>query len=298
MRFAKPILIVLSVIVIISYILYELDVFPVTKDDVVEEHQQKVEQTKEVIKKDKEKQKTGEMTKEKLIEKMLDSTLYFDNVQGKYIYTESDGARQMHQEVSYVLDRKNLRSKHHFIIDQGEFVLYSDADNKIYVNEMEKVYQSFRHSEHVEGNPNDHTIVDRIHMGLHKDPEGMNLVHSSVVGSDFLPTLQYFSDWEFDETMFLGFSSYLIEGDEGNFSEGDTFTMIVEKNTGIILDYRVYDKKGDEIVSLMTEDIVIDTKTIDPTIFEPDLTGYKEEAIPDYVPDEYMPEYLKKKEKK
>ena len=116
-----------------------------------------------------------------------------------------------------------------------------------------------------------------MYKGLSSDPIAQSIVKAvDVINSFFVQSLRHYADWEFEEITFLDMPSYRIQGIDGIYTDGDKFEMVVEKNTGIILDYHLFDKKNEEMISLITKSIQIN-EGIDATVFEWDPTGYEEE---------------------
>ena len=101
----------------------------------------------------------------------------------------------------------------------------------------------------------------------------------NIVNSEYSAYLRRFEDWEFQEVTFLGLSSYKITGVIDQQLSDDlsgNFEMVVEKNTGIILDFRVFDEKNEIKYSLTTKSININIE-VDEKIFEKDTSQYKKE---------------------
>src|SRR5690625_2308814 len=306
MRYLKYGLIVLSVIGIVIFILYEMGVFLDDNDTLVEEHIKKQEETKEEIRKGRQTNESDEkkgITKEELLELMLDSTLNFDNAQGEYIYSEAieqsdpnDGSIQ--NAVTYVIDRKNVMSKHHSINKYYGIDTFHINDSLcyLYVDNHEKEYRYIPHSsvEYDSTTIKEYSIDERIHERILADIDGANLLNANdVISSGLMNYLKNLGDWDFEETEFMDFSSYLIKGARHGIETDSQFSMIVEKNTGIILDFQENDKEGNELASLQTTKLEIDVEEIEADVFEVDLTGYKEGEIPSTVPEEYLPDELK-----
>lgn len=206
----------------------------------------------------------------------MDSSLHFDNVQGEYTLMES--GMNVPREVIYAADMVGLKGMEYRKNDGREFTSFSYGDAKkiVIIDEMEKTYSSIKWLEENEEDIESYSTLDRLYKGLRRGPMTSNILTVDVINSFFVQSLRHYADWEFEEITFLDMPSYRIQGIDGVYTDGAKFEMVVEKNTGIILDYHLFDKNNEEMITLITKSIQID-EGIDATVFEWDSTGYEEE---------------------
>src|SRR5699024_9688803 len=162
----------------------------------------------------------------------------------------------------------------------------ADPQEKVSLDEQEKTYRRLIWKEDLEKDQEQVTDTSELFStgGTGADPRiKENFSLGDMINSDFVQSMKYYEQWEMEETTYLDMESYEIQGKDSFYYEGDTFEMIVEKNTGIVLDYTVYDKNDNEIMSLTTRSIRID-QGIEQETLTPDLTDYEKGEIPD-IPD-------------
>lgn len=293
MKATKTISILISCLAIIAFLMYQFDIFPEIgkgndkEKNIFDEYNEKKEETESIIENER-KEKNGEtINKDQLIAMILDSSLHFDNVKGEYTLVESSKSTG----VEYSIDMVGLKSMHYYRNDEAEYTLISQEETKktITIDDKRKVYRISKWVPSSNEDLNPLSVLDRLYKGLSKDSRAENLIYGDVINSHFVQSLKYYIDWEFNEIIFLDLPSYLIQGIDSNYADGDKFEMVIEKNTGILLDYHLFNKDGEEIISIITKSIQIDSG-IDEADFEWDPTGYEKVGIPSYVPEEYVPD--------
>src|SRR5699024_2452938 len=191
--------------------------------------------------------------------------------------------------VSFALDMVDEQGMIKQMGDTINKTLFFSADpqEKVSLDEQEKTYRRIIWKEDLE--KDQEQVTDTAEMittgGTGADPRiKMNFVLGDMINSDFVKSMKYYEQWEMEETTYLDMESYEIHGKDSYYYEGDTFEMIVEKNTGIVLDYTAFDENDNEIMSLTASSIRID-QGIDQETLTPDLTDYEKGEIPD-IPDE------------
>lgn len=295
LKTTKTVSILISCLAIIAFLLYQLDVFQ-GKDkgsdnekDIIEVFNEKKEETEKVIESEKKEGNRDSINKDELVAMIMDSTLYFDNIQGEYTIFES--STNMLTEVTYAADMVSLKGIYYKKNNSVEFtsMSYGDTKKNTFIDEKEKTYRIIRWLGENQEDVDSYSTLDRLYRGLSKDPAAENIIMVDVVNSHFVQGLKNYTDWEFEEITFLDMPSYLIQGIDSNYTDGDKFRMVVEKNTGIVLDYHLLDKSSEEMFNITTKSIQIDTG-IDAAVFEWDLAGYEEVGIPSYVPKEFIPD--------
>ena len=278
----------------LTYLLYEFDVFEKVfsrgsgEVNLVEEHEAKLEETEKIIQEERKEKEDGAVTKDELVLLIFSSTLHFDTAEGEYILMNPLDENEA--EVSFALD---MVGEQGMIKREGDTVNYTlffsaDPQEKVSLDEQEKTYRRLIWKEDLEKDQEQVTDTAELFStgGMGADPRiKENFSLGDMINSDFVQSMKYYEQWEMEETTYLDMESYEIQGNDSYYYEGDTFEMIVEKNTGIVLDYTVFDENDNEIMSLTTSSIRID-QGIDQETFTPDLTDYEKGEIPD-IPDEY-----------
>lgn len=94
--------------------------------------------------------------------------------------------------------------------------------------------------------------------------------------------LQNYNSWNISgEETYLGLDAVKITGQSNDYYAnrfGKNFEMLVEKNTGILLKFEVFNSQDDVGTSLITREIKID-KNINLNKLNKDLTGYKNVTV-------------------
>lgn len=283
----------LGCLVVLTYLLYEFDVFEKVfsrgsgEVNIVEEHEENLEETENIIQEERKEKEDGAITKDELVLLIFSSTLHFDNVEGEYTLTNP--LKDKKDEVSFALDMVGEQGMIKQMGDTINKTLFFSADpqEKVSLDEQDKTYRRIIWKEDLEKDQEQVTDTAELFStgGMGADPRiKMNFVLGDMINSKFVESMKYYEQWEMEETTYLDMESYEIQGNDSFYYEGDTFEMIVEKNTGIVLDYTVFDENNNEIISLTTSSIRID-QGVDQEIFTPDLTDYEKGEIPD-IPEE------------
>lgn len=295
MKATKIIPILICCLGITAFILYQLDIFTEkeksggNKKNIIEEYNDKKEETEKVIETEKKAISGETVNQDQIVEMILDSSLNFDNVKGEYVLMES--AMNLPTEIKYAVDMIGLKSFYSYKSDDVEYrsFAYGETKKTIMFDEKKRTYRIPKWVPPNKEDVKSFSTLDRLYKGLSVDSRAENIVYGDVINSHFVQSLKYYTDWEFEEIMFLDMPSYLIQGIDSNYTDGDKFKMVVEKNTGIVLDYHLFDIENKEMISVITKSIQIDTG-IDAAVFEWDLAGYEEVGIPSYVPKEFIPD--------
>jgi len=116
------------------------------------------------------------------------------------------------------------------------------------------------------------------------DSFGMKLIW--IIGSEiWMNIYNNYDDWEFTEGEKLGLAAYMIEGsiskEHSEMLEGP-FTMVVSKETGIILDAKFYGKSKEPMVNIEVEKIHLNEGNPED-VFHVDLTNNKEVSAEEYL---------------
>lgn len=295
LKTTKTVSILICCLAIIAFLLYQLEVFQVkekgsdNEKDIIEVFNEKKEETEKVIESEKTEENKDSINKDELVAMIMDSTLYFDNIQGEY--TIFDSSMNMLTEVTYAADMVSLKGMYYKKNNSVEFtsMSYGDTKKNTIIDEMAKTYRTIGWLGENQEDVDSYSTLDRLYRGLSKDPAAENIIMIDVVNSHFVQGLKNYTDWEFEEITFLEMPSYLIQGIDSNYTDGDKFEMVVEKSTGVVLDYQLFDKNSEVMFTINTKSIHID-KGIDGSEFEWDSTGYEEVRNPSDVREEDLPD--------
>lgn len=100
----------------------------------------------------------------------------------------------------------------------------------------------------------------------------------NIVRSEFIQFLVDFENWSVEETEFLNRKSSRLTGTiDRTQSENlyGNFEWVVDQETGVTLDLKVFDEAGEVKYHIQTIEIEFN-EPVDPSIFEKDPTGYTE----------------------
>lgn len=120
-------------------------------------------------------------------------------------------------------------------------------------------------------------------------PEEIMKYNSAFLMNGLLPdmyrTLGDTDRWEVTgEDNYIGRSVWVIEGRETVFAEavvlGTRFELLLDKETGLALDYKLFDI--DELQEHRYYENIKINETLDPAVFERDLTGYERLKVRPY----------------
>ncbi|MCI0765196.1 anti-sigma factor [Bacillus sp. TL12] len=221
--------------------------------------------------------------KEKIHQKMLDSIDYFKDVTGQF--EEYSSSSRLITTYKYAIDTKNQRgiSSKEDRQSKKMTVLYNKGKKQEF-NDKDYTYKEVswkpesKNKELLKLTPTERAFNK---MGEKKryDDDYVGFAKYSIQ-SEFADLLIRYKDWDFKEIKYLGLNCYKIEGViniEMPLSTAEDlrgkFEMIVEKNTGIMLNFLSF-HNGMIQYSITTEKIQID-KGIDENIFQKDVSSYE-----------------------
>ncbi|MBP3038799.1 anti-sigma factor [Bacillaceae bacterium Marseille-Q3522] len=262
--------------VIIAYIFLELGYLDRFKPDAFQDSG--VQEYKEEVKEQKQ-QSIEHPEKEALLLKMLDSVDYFHDVAGEFeIYN-----REMNQVTGfkYAVDTENKNGIGTVLTNNtatSTTIFLGTEQKKLVFDEQSHTYREFAW----EPLPKDPELAkyrasERINSGKVRLDTEFTGYAGFVVDSEFIVFLTNFEDWQMEEVTFLDLPAYKLTGviQEGKSeSLSGNFEMVVEKNTGITLDFRSFDANNEVKYSITTQSINID-KGLAADTFTKDLTSYQ-----------------------
>ncbi|MBW6411664.1 hypothetical protein [Clostridium weizhouense] len=221
--------------------------------------------------------------KEVINYKILNSIDFFKNVTGKYTYT--DKISKYNEVVKYCADIENKKSYVSIISDDGntnEEIIYKDNIQRQFDN-IKNLYTDFQGTEYVVNenirklkpkdryNKKNGEFIDR------RDGDFLVQDNITLFNQEIQSYLKNYDNWEIEGDIdYLNRKSILINGKLGftGKSGENKFKIIVDKETGIILNLDFLDKDNNTLMSMETNEINID-KNIDPSIFEKSTDAYK-----------------------
>ncbi len=221
--------------------------------------------------------------KEKIHKKMLDSIDHFKNVKGQF--EEYSSSSRLITTYKYAIDTRNQRGisskedrqskKMTVLYNQGKKQEFNDKD---YTYKEVRWKSEPKNIELLKLKPTERAF-NKVGEKKRYDDEYVGLAKYSIQ-SEFANLLIRYKDWNFKETKYLGLDCYKIEGViniEMPLSTSEDlrgkFEMIVEKNTGIMLNFLSF-HNGMIQYSITTEKIQIN-KGIDENVFQKDVSSYE-----------------------
>jgi hypothetical protein len=205
-----------------------------------------------------------------IVEKMYYSWDYIDNAQGEFeimqakinsktrgnFYVDFENGRN--RATSEQIQDGQVVETLHFLLNDG-MITRQMSEKSIYVKEP------------VENNPRANAEYLYNHF--------IGIINSYVLNSEWYALIySNYTDWQYEETEFLGMPAYFIEGTISNrISESleGPFTMIVSKETGALLDLQCYGKSDEPIYSVTVKNLQINQGVPD-NVFHLDVTGSRE----------------------
>lgn len=214
--------------------------------------------------------------KEKIQFKMFNAVDNFKTCTGKFIEETTAGNRGM--ECSFAVDVEN-KSSSSVVIDEGKksiTLIYHDNKRKVF-DDNNKTYREFE-EEQYKGSP---TIVRPLTLFLHSDRMREDIDYlgtsNSIICADAVPTYLFiYEDWNYTESTFLGRNVYKLEGiinqHLSEIFEGK-FSLIMDKETGIILQFLSFDGNGKVKDKLECTELKVNAP-IDEKLYNKSTTGY------------------------
>lgn len=229
--------------------------------------------------------------KEEIQNKMVNSIDYFNKAKGTYTFSSKTldvvnnvdfqvelGDKSMSYTKLKVTD--NFKEK---IIERkynGDEILYLDQINKKYKKFADGNKEGRNKDSKLKGTPAKERYIKENGkiVGVHhrKDPSFMTIASEVLFNQNIaLGYLNDYSKWNIvDETNYLGFDAVVINGTLDDYYQvkhkAVTFTLWVDKNTGILLKNEEYDNNGDVVDSLIVNKLKL-TENLDSDKFKLDI---------------------------
>ncbi|MGL4731119.1 MAG: hypothetical protein ACRCW0_06010 [Clostridium sp.] len=155
-------------------------------------------------------------------------------------------------------------------------LIYHDDKRKVF-NDNDKTYREFEEIQSKEKPILVKPIRLFLNSELSRKDTGYLGMSQFIISSDSLPNYLFiYEDWEYTESTFLDRSIYKIDGvtDSALSTTNDgKFSLIMDKETGIILQYLCFDDTGNVKDKLECTSIEINAP-IDESIYNKDTSGY------------------------
>lgn len=213
--------------------------------------------------------------KEKIHFKLFNSVDNFKTCKGDFIEENADISNM---KCTFAVDVEN-KSSVSTDTTGGKApitLIYHDDKRKVF-DDTDKSYREFEEIQY-KGKP---TIVKPIRLFLNPELRRTDISYlglsNYIICSDSLPTYLFiYEDWEYTESTFLDRDVYKLEGvissALSNMNQGK-FSLIMDKETGIILQFLSFDDNGNIKYKLECTNIEINTP-IDKSVYDKDTSGY------------------------
>lgn len=214
--------------------------------------------------------------KEEIHYKMINAVDNFKTCKGEFIEERSSGNSRM--KCTFAVDTENKAS---VSVEDWEgkepvTLIYHDDKRKVF-DDNDKTYREFEEIQ----NKRKSTIVRPIRLYLKPDlnrtDHGYLGLSQFIISSSSLPyTLFIYEDWDYTESTFLERDVYKLEGvidpALSNMLQGK-FSLIMDKETGIILQFLSFDDNGNVKHKLECTSLEVNIP-IDESVYNKDVSEY------------------------
>lgn len=214
--------------------------------------------------------------KEEIHYKMLNAVDNFKTCKGEFFEERSSGNSRM--KCTFAVDTENKTS---VSVDDSEgkeplTLIYHDDKRKVF-DDNDKIYREFEEIQ----NKRKPTIVRPLRLYLKSDLSRTDLgylgISQYIISSSSLPyTLFIYEDWDYTESTFLQRDVYKLEGvidpALSNMEQGK-FSLIMDKETGIILQFLSFDDNGNVKHKLECTSLEVNIP-IDESVYNKDVSEY------------------------
>jgi len=214
--------------------------------------------------------------KEEIHFKMINAVDNFKTCKGEFI--EERAIDNSRMKCTFAVDTENKTSVN---VDDTEgkepiTLIYHDDKRKVF-DDNDKSYREFEEKQS-EKKP---TIVRPIRLFLkpelnRTDLGYLGISHYIICADSLTSYLSFYEDWDYTESTFLGRDVYKLEGvidpALSNMMQGK-FSLIMDKETGIVLQFLSFDENGDVKYKLECTNLEVNTP-IDESVYNKDTSGY------------------------
>lgn len=214
--------------------------------------------------------------KEDIHYKMINAVDNFKTCKGEFIEERSSGNSRM--KCTFAVDTENKAS---VSVEDWEgkepvTLIYHDDKRKVF-DDNDKTYREFEEIQ----NKRKSTIVRPIRLYLKPDlnrtDHGYLGLSQFIISSSSLPhTLFIYEDWDYTESTFIQRDVYKLEGvidpALSNMEQGK-FSLIMDKETGIILQFLSFDDNGNVKHKLECTSLEVNIP-IDESVYNKDISEY------------------------
>lgn len=214
--------------------------------------------------------------KEKIQFKMFNAVDNFKTCKGKF--TEESAMLKLNGKYSFAVDVEN-KSSVSVIEESGKkpiTLIYHDDKRKVF-EDKDKSYREFEEKQEKE-KP---TIVKPFELYLNPELNRTDIGYLGVSGNiicaeAFSKYLFIYQDWNYIESTFLGRNVYKLKGvidpHLGGNMQGN-FSLLMDKETGIVLQFLLFDDNGKEKYKLECTKLEVNTP-IDKSLYNKSTFGY------------------------
>lgn len=212
--------------------------------------------------------------KELICYKILNSIDFYNTAQGTY--TEGNEIDKQYTTNKYYADIDNRKTR--LILDSNYEVLVNN-DKRYWIDKNKKTYKESEVFYEKDDNIAKLKVEDRYKETIvtREDGEFLDILSVTLFNqSETANSLKNFDNWSIAENIsYLNREAVKINGNFNIVGKTDekTFQIIVDSNTGIILEKKTFNTQGNLVTSFETKEILID-KEIDDNIFNVDLSMY------------------------
>ena len=261
-------------LVIVAYILFQLGMFDKYKKVTVDHDPEYAEEEKKA-----EERVVKFPEKEKLLIKIIDAVDHIQTIEGSYETYQKEPYQT--SIVTYAYDKAKQFSMYKIInkgnSDNADYVVIGDINNgtRTIFDEIQRTYEEFeliRSKEILEYE----TLParERAEVGNPNTPG----IHSLALNFREVPMwLSEYENWEFEKDTYLDLPAYKVTGTITPQMSTDMqgqFELWIHEETGVLLEFKLYDDNHEEKYSYVTKEIHIDEE-IAPAVFQKNLSQYK-----------------------
>lgn len=214
--------------------------------------------------------------KEELHFKLYNAVDNFKTAKGEFIEEWPNLTDSM--KGSFIVDVENKTSVtvHETEGKKPITAIYYNDKRKTY-DDNNKIYREFDEVQHKGKNMIVRPIRIFLHPALTRSDTAYLGVSNFIISNGAIPTyLAAYEDWEYTESTFLGRAAYKLEGViDRSMTERcyGKFSLIMDKETGIILQFLSFDDNGNIKHKLECTNLQLNM-SIDDSVYNKDTSGY------------------------
>ncbi len=269
----------------IGFFTFEHVKAPSVKKEALVEH--KVKKTEDVIKEKEE--FYGDMTKEEILTKMLNTIDYFDTAKGSFEEYSHDSKSTFEYELD--MGKEKGGWSRHTYTNQNKVNTRIDYYDQKYIWVVDENSKSYRELSYFHPSKCCTLTLER---AFTKDSSGVDMTMSRdrppigppqnslfpyEIASNYTRDLDKWRIEKQNEEL-VGHNTLVLSGELDPYAsektQSKTFRFWVDKDTGILVKYETYNANGDVVRYLHPKELIIN-KRVDPKKHKPDFDQYKRE---------------------